>query len=121
MPVDFADGNPIANLELIRSIFFAIPGYSLGGRKKQVLSQAFSDDQAHPTDRNYVENVMWEQSRVLFVTINVPGGSNNDSDNWFGQARTRPKPTRSRSARRRTWIGSTPRLRRRRRTASKPS
>lgn len=87
-PVDFADGNPVANLDLIRSIFFAIPGYSLGGRKKQVISQAFSDNQAHPTDRNYVENVMWEQSRVLFVTINVPGGSNNDSDNWFGQART---------------------------------
>jgi hypothetical protein len=88
MPVDFADGNPVANLDLIRSIFFGIPGYSLGGRKKQVLSQAFNYDAARPSDGNYVENVMWEQSRVLFLTINVPGGSNNDSDNWFGQART---------------------------------
>lgn len=87
-PVDYADGDPLANLDLIRSIFFANPGYSLGGRKKQVLTQAQNYDLAHPTDANYVENVMWEQSRVLFVTINVPGGSNNDSDNWFGQART---------------------------------
>jgi hypothetical protein len=29
---------------------------------------------------------MWEQSRTLFVTVNVPGGSNNDSDPWFGAA-----------------------------------
>ena len=88
LQVDYADGDPIANLDLIRSIFFGVPGYSLGGRKKQVITQAQSYDWAHPTDANYVENVMWEQSGVLFVTINIPGGSNNDSDNWFGEART---------------------------------
>jgi hypothetical protein len=87
-PVDYADGDPIANLNLIRSIFFAHPGYSLGGRNKRVLTQAQNYDPLHPADANYVENVMWEQSKVLFVTINIPGGSNNDSDNWFGQART---------------------------------
>jgi hypothetical protein len=88
IPVDYADGNPVDNLELVRSIFFAVPGYSLGGRNKQVLTQALNYDWTHPTDARYVENVMWEQSRVLFVTLNIPGGSNNDSDNWFGQART---------------------------------
>jgi hypothetical protein len=31
-----------------------------------------------------VENVIFAQSRVLFVTINLPGGSNNDSDVWYG-------------------------------------
>jgi hypothetical protein len=31
-----------------------------------------------------VENVIFVQSRVLFVTINVPGGSNNDTDVWYG-------------------------------------
>ena len=30
-PVDYADGDPIANLDLVRSIFFADPGYALGG------------------------------------------------------------------------------------------
>jgi len=30
-----------------------------------------------------VENVMWEQSNVLFVTVNIPGGSNNDDDIWY--------------------------------------
>jgi hypothetical protein len=35
-------------------------------------------------DANYVENVMWEQSKILFVTINLPGGSNNDADVWYG-------------------------------------
>jgi hypothetical protein len=86
--VDYADGDPLANLNLIRSTFFANPGYSLGGRKRRVLTQAYNYDLAHPTDGNYVENVMWEQSKVLFVTLNIPGGSNNDADNWFGQPRT---------------------------------
>ena len=82
-PADYASGDPLANLGLVRSIFFPNPGVSLGGRKKQVLSQALTFDPAHPTDGNYVENVMWEQSKVLFVTINLPGGSNNDNDVWY--------------------------------------
>ena len=83
-PVDFADGDPAANLDLIRSIFFANPGYALGGRHKRVLSQSEVLNEAWPTDVNYVENVMWEQSKVLFMTLNIPGGSNNDDDPWFG-------------------------------------
>jgi hypothetical protein len=81
---DYAGGDPLANLALVRSIFFSNPGVSLGGRKKQVLSQAQSFDPAHPADADFVENVMWEQSNTLFVTINVPGGSNNDADIWYG-------------------------------------
>jgi len=37
----------------------------LGGRKKQVLSQAEHFDPAHPADAKFVENVMWEQSKVV--------------------------------------------------------
>jgi hypothetical protein len=82
--LDYANGNPIANLALVRSIFFANPGVTLGGRKKAVISQAQSFDPAHPSDAQFVENVMWEQSKTLFVTVNVPGGSNNDADPWYG-------------------------------------
>jgi hypothetical protein len=82
--VDYAGGDPIANLGLIRSIFFPNPGHTLGGRDKQVVSQAQDFDPAHPSDASYVENVIWEQSKVLFVTINLPGGSNNDNDVWYG-------------------------------------
>jgi hypothetical protein len=81
----YANADPIANLALVRSIFFAHPGYTLGGRPKQVISQA---QVGTGTDAEYVENVMWEQSKTLFVTINVPGGSNNDNDDWFGHPRT---------------------------------
>ena len=28
--------------------------------------------------------MLWVQSRVVFVTINLPGGSNNDNDVWYG-------------------------------------
>ena len=87
-PVDYANGNAVANLQLIRSIFFPVAGQTLGGRRKQVVSQAQAFDPAHPADAAYVENVMWEQSHTVFVTLNIPGGSNNDADNWYGAPRT---------------------------------
>jgi hypothetical protein len=83
-PVDYANGDPIANLDLIRSIFFSKPGHALGGGHKFVLSQAVAFDFAHPSDQKYVENVIFIQSDVLFVTLNLPGGSNNDTDVWYG-------------------------------------
>ena len=77
-------GDPIANLELVRSIFFSDTGRALGEARKLLLSQAQAYDPAHPSDAQFVENVMWEQSNVLFVTLNIPGGSNNDQDVWYG-------------------------------------
>ena len=82
-PVDYANGDPVANLALIRSIFFPQPGVTLGTHKRLVLSQKFLYDRRFPTDAKYAENVIWVQSDVLFVTINVPGGSNNDTDTWY--------------------------------------
>lgn len=82
-PVDYAGGDPAANLDLVRSIFFAAPGKTLGALMS-VHSQAQEFDPAFPGDKSYVENVWWEQSDVLFVTLNMPGGSNNDNDVWFG-------------------------------------
>jgi hypothetical protein len=78
-------GDPLQNLAAVRSIFFPRPGTTLGGRPKQVRSQA---QVGTGTDASYVENVSWEQSQTLFVTLNIPGGSNNDADNWYGLART---------------------------------
>src|SRR5206468_6391244 len=63
--VDYAGGDPIANLQLVRSIFFASPGSALGQKSKTVLSQSQAFDPEYPSDANYVENVMWEQSKVL--------------------------------------------------------
>jgi hypothetical protein len=81
--IDYMGGDPVANLDLVRSIFFVNPGHSLGAHKLvQTQFQAF--DRAFPTDAKYIENVMWEQSKVVFVTVNIPGGSNNDSDIWYG-------------------------------------
>jgi hypothetical protein len=82
--VDYANGDPVANLGLVRQIFFNRPGRSLGESSKRVVTQAQAFDPAHPDDAQYVENVMWEQANVLFVTVNIPGGSNNDADPWYG-------------------------------------
>jgi hypothetical protein len=92
-PVDYANGNPVANLDLIRSIFFPRPGVTLG-RKRVVLSQAQLFDRAHPADAHCVENVLWVQAKVLFATVNIPGGSNNDNDVWYGAAAQTPEQAR---------------------------
>jgi len=45
--------------------------------EKIVRTQAKNYDPAYPSDAQFVENVMWEDSRIVFVTLNIPG-SNND-------------------------------------------
>src|SRR3954452_15054514 len=68
---DYAGGNPVDNLALVRSIFFPTPGGTLGSGRLHVLSQAQVDNRAHPTDGQYVENAIWERDGVLFVSVNV--------------------------------------------------
>lgn len=82
--IDYAGGDPVANLDLVRRKFFPRPGVTLGSAPMTVLSQADFSDPANPGDRDYVENVIWEQAGVLFVTVNIPGGSNNGTDPWYG-------------------------------------
>jgi hypothetical protein len=79
---------PLDNLNLVRQIFFAHPGWTLGQHPMQVVSQANAYDPAHPADAEYVENVMWEQSKTVFMTLNIPGGSNNDIDPWYAKTHT---------------------------------
>ena len=87
-PTDYAFGDPVANLDLVRRLFFAHAGASLGMHPMTVVTQEDAADPAYPTDREYRENVMWEQAGVLFVTVNIPGGSNNDTDPWYGAPTT---------------------------------
>jgi hypothetical protein len=82
--VDYAGGNPVDNLNLVRSIFFKQPGATLGSGSLQTLSQATAYDPAHPDDSQYVENVIWQRKGFVFVTVDIPGGSNNDTDPWYG-------------------------------------
>src|SRR5438874_584834 len=89
-------GDPLDNLSLVRSLFFPTVGTTLGGQKMQVTSQA---QVGEGTDANYVENVMWEQSKVLFVTVNIPGGSNNDADPWYGVTPESSRQTQEREQR----------------------
>lgn len=69
----------LANL---RSLFFSKPGSFLGnagakkeddkGEDRHVLSQAVAFDPAFPGDEEYVENVLWVEKKVVFVTVNLP-------------------------------------------------
>ena len=88
---NYAGGNPVDNLALVRSIFFPTAGRTLGKNSAKVLSQAQVASPAHPTDRQYVENVVWQQRGFVFATANVPGGSNNDADPWYGAPSASPQ------------------------------
>jgi len=70
-------GDPYANLDMVRSLFFSKPGSTLGKNPISVHTQASEYDPKYPTDKAYVENVWFEKSNVLIATINLPGGSNN--------------------------------------------
>jgi hypothetical protein len=78
-----SSGYPLKELASVRQLFFAKPGYTLGRHEKRVWTQARHYDPAFPTDAQFVENVMWQDSGVVFVTLNVPG-SNNDTVPWTG-------------------------------------
>jgi hypothetical protein len=80
---EFASGYPLNELAAVRGLFFANPGLTLGGRVMEVKSQADADEDDNPADAQFVENVMWTQSNVVFVTLNLPG-SNNDGLPWSG-------------------------------------
>jgi hypothetical protein len=77
-----SSGNPWNELLAVRNLFFPAPGLTLGARPTEVISQATDFDPGHPEDAAFVENVMWEQSHIVFVTINLPGGSNDDTTAW---------------------------------------
>jgi hypothetical protein len=78
---EFSSGAPLNELASVRNLFFPFPGLTLGGRKMLVLSQAQAHDPTHPADAQFVENVMWKDAQMVFVTLNVPG-SNNDGLPW---------------------------------------
>jgi hypothetical protein len=80
-------GDPLDNLALVRRTFFANPGFTLGQNARHVVSQGLVD----PRYSAYVENVMWTQAGVLFVTVNLPG-SNNDLVPWYGGYPNAPNP-----------------------------
>jgi hypothetical protein len=77
-----SSGAPLRELASVRELFFAKPGTSLGRKEKKLISQAESFDDAHPTDSQFVENVMWVDEDVVYATFNMPGGSNDDADPW---------------------------------------
>jgi hypothetical protein len=75
---------PTERLDRIRQQFFPIAGLTIGG-PRTVVTQA-----SDPAFALYKEDVRWEDSGIVFATIDVPG-SNNDQVPWFtGVGQTRP-------------------------------
>jgi Calcineurin-like phosphoesterase len=90
---DYAGGDPLENLALIRRLYFPRPGHTLG-RDKAVTSQARAHAAGHSEDGAFVENVRYVDDGVLYAFVNIPGGSNNGEDPWYGA----PQPSRRQRA-----------------------
>lgn len=76
-----AAGRPLNELDSLRTLFFARPGWTLGKNDMPVLSQSKYFSSSFPADGKFVENMIWVDAKTVFVTINLPG-SNNDGLPW---------------------------------------
>jgi hypothetical protein len=74
-------GDPLKELASVRSQFFARPEKTLGIEDRDVWSQMKRFDPAFPDDAQFVENVIWQDAKTVFVALNMPG-SNNDTLPW---------------------------------------
>lgn len=99
---------PTERLGAVRELFFPVPGQTLGGRKKRVLTQA--DD---PANSAFVENVLWMESQVVFSALNITG-SDNDVAPWgvplpadAGQFPTQAQEQASRAQASAAWLEKT--------------
>ena len=113
--VDYANGDPVANLGLVRQIFFADPGQRWAAAHKQVLSQAQASIRRIPTDaRVRRERHVGAARRPLRDASTSPAARTTTPTPGTAQPpRPREQTQESRSARRPTSAGSTPRSRRR--------
>jgi hypothetical protein len=68
------------------------PGQTLRQHPMKVITQAHAFDPNDPADAQYVENVMWQQGKTEFVTLNIAGGSNNDTDPWYASHKIPASP-----------------------------
>jgi len=87
---------PLERLNRIRQIFFAVPTRSLGSRRIALISQG----------SEFVENVRWEQQRVVFATIHLVG-SRNGTKPFPGRTAADDEEATRRTGAAVTWVRET--------------
>jgi hypothetical protein len=86
--VSYQGGHPLANLRALRARFYK-PSM-LRHADLNVLSQETEPSQ-QPAFSEFVENRMFLIQDSLFITVNLPGGSNNGTDPWYGAPMAGPE------------------------------
>jgi hypothetical protein len=72
--------NPLDRLAKVRQLFFANPGYTLGGQQLRIKAQ-----------QGYPENQEWMAANAVFSVFHIIG-SNNGRAPWFGDRVVPPGP-----------------------------
>lgn len=99
-------GYPLNELAGVRALFFSRQGRTLGRVDAAVSTQAIEFDPGHQSDSQFVENVIWEERDVVFVTLNMPG-SNNDTLPWtngFENSKAHAQEIEDRNAANLRWL-----------------
>ena len=92
---------PLERLAMVRSLFFPVPGQTLGGKPMAVASQAGDSQWSE-----FVENVRWLHQGVVFATLHVVG-SHNATDGFAGRAAADDGEVTRRSAAAIAWLRET--------------
>lgn len=92
---------PLERLAMVRSLFFPLPGQTLGGKPMTVASQA-----GEPQWGEFVENVRWVHQGVVLATLHVVG-SHNALDNFAGRTAADDEEATRRSAAAIAWLRET--------------
>lgn len=77
--------DPLERLDVLREVFFSVPGLASGGGFMQVAAQ--SDDPGFST---FVENQLWFDASVAFAAVHVVG-SNDSKVPWYTDDKTGTK------------------------------
>lgn len=105
---EMMSGYPLNELASLRSLFFFQKGRTLGRVDAAVSTQAIEFEPSYQSDSQFVENVIWEDSGVIFVTLNMPG-SNNDTLPWtngFESPKAHAQEIEDRNAANMRWLDS---------------
>lgn len=92
---------PLERLAMVRSLFFPIPGQTLGVKPMTVVSQAGDSRWGE-----FVENVRWLRQGVVFATLHVVG-SHNALDGFAGRTAADDEEVTRRSAAAIAWLRET--------------
>ena len=98
-PVDYAKGDPVANLDLIRSIFFAHPDLTLGKHRRSCCRSRWRTTGATPATASSSRTSSGTSRASCSSRSTCPAGRTTTPTSWYGAPTETAAQTQAREAR----------------------